>query len=70
MMFETTEGMVISNYLSDYVDFVQKNWMSTQTFNPQIFKYPPEEFNGLCFAEPFCWENGKRVFTSSFFTDY
>eukprot|EP01117_Protostelium_nocturnum_P005741 TRINITY_DN206_c0_g2_i1.p1 TRINITY_DN206_c0_g2~~TRINITY_DN206_c0_g2_i1.p1 ORF type:complete len:980 (+),score=360.30 TRINITY_DN206_c0_g2_i1:1404-4343(+) len=69
-LFETLEGGVISKYLSDYVDFIQKTWMATQTFNPQIFKYPPEEFNGLRFADSFCWENGKRVFTSSFFTNY
>jgi hypothetical protein len=66
--FKTSEGDFISKYLSDYLDFIQKTRMATQTFNVEICKYPPTEdnffvaeSNSLC-----CWENGKRVFTSSF----
>jgi len=68
--FSTTEGEAISKYLSDYLDFIQKTVMATQTFNTDICTYPPQnqdmnffllESNYVC-----CWENGKRVFTSAF----
>ena len=70
LTFKTNEGEFISKYLSDYLDFIQKTRMATQTFNVEICKYPPtednffiSETNTVC-----CWENGKRVFTSSFDT--
>ena len=66
--FKTIEGEIISKYLSDYLDFIQKTVMATQTFNVQICQYPPSE-NNFFISEltNFCtWENGKRVFTSSF----
>lgn len=67
-VFSTPEGEAISRYLSDYLDFRQKNLMGTQSFNTDICKFPPapdnfflSTMNTMC-----CWENGKRVFTSSF----
>lgn len=66
--FSTNEGSGISQYLSDYLDFVQRTVMSTQTFNHQLSRYPPDknnfflsERNAIC-----CWENGKRTFTAFF----
>eukprot|EP01114_Cavostelium_apophysatum_P019200 TRINITY_DN6120_c0_g1_i3.p1 TRINITY_DN6120_c0_g1~~TRINITY_DN6120_c0_g1_i3.p1 ORF type:complete len:211 (+),score=71.64 TRINITY_DN6120_c0_g1_i3:230-862(+) len=70
---EGNGGLTISKYLSDYLDFIQKAVMATQTFNTSISHYPPQnpetnffllETNSVC-----CWENGKRVFTSTFWGD-
>eukprot|EP01119_Soliformovum_irregulare_P014991 TRINITY_DN4169_c0_g1_i1.p1 TRINITY_DN4169_c0_g1~~TRINITY_DN4169_c0_g1_i1.p1 ORF type:complete len:889 (-),score=215.13 TRINITY_DN4169_c0_g1_i1:222-2888(-) len=61
------EGDIISKYLSDYFDFIQRNFMATQTFNNELCKYPPQpEVKYLLSDHHCCWENGKRVFTSTF----
>jgi len=69
-VFSTTEGETLSKYLSDYFDFIQKTFMVTHTFNTEICKYPPEDPSTNFFlmqsTAVYCWENGKRVFTSSF----
>jgi len=76
-LFMTNEGDSISKYLSDYLDFVQKNFIATYTFNSNVCQFPPppavlddvvDEQAGMFLLEPCCWENGKRVFTSSFFS--